>query len=50
MLIADPAIQFHDLGAGYYDRLDPHRQTRNKIRDIEWLNPGMKVTLTAAAA
>ncbi len=50
LLIADPAIQFHDLGAGYYDRLDPHRQTRNKIRDIERLNPGMKVTLAAAAA
>jgi transposase len=37
------------LGAGYYDRLDPHRQTRNEIRDIERLNPGMKVTLTPAA-
>ena len=35
---------------GYYDRLDPQRQTRNKIRELERLNPGMKVTLATAAA
>jgi len=49
LLIADPGLRFHDLGAGYYDRLDPQRQTRNKIREIERLNPGMKVTMTTAA-
>jgi len=48
-LISDRALRFHDLGAGYYDRLDPGRQTRNKIRELERLNPGMKVALTPAA-
>jgi transposase len=50
LLISNRDLRFHDLGAGYYDRLDPQRQTRNKIRELERLNPGMKVTLTAAAA
>jgi len=45
LLIADPTLRFHDLGAGYYDTLSPEHQTRNKIRDLERLNPGMKVTL-----
>ena len=49
LLISNRNLRFHDLGAGYYDRLDPQRQTRNKIRELERLNPGMKVTLTAAA-
>ena len=50
LLISNPDMRFCDLGPGYYDRLDPQRQTRNKIRELERLNPGMKVTLTAAAA
>jgi transposase len=50
LLISNRDTRFCDLGAGYYDRLDPQRQTRNKIRDLERLNPGMKVTLTATAA
>ena len=45
LLISNPDLRYHDLGAGDYDRLDPHRQTRNKIRELERLNPGMKVTL-----
>jgi transposase len=45
LLIADPTLRFCDLGADYYTRLNPARQTRNKIRDLERLNPGMKVTL-----
>jgi transposase len=45
LLIADPTLRFHDLGADYYDTLSPERQTRNKIRDLERLNPGMKVAL-----
>jgi transposase len=53
LLISDPSLRFHDLGADYYTTLNPARQTRNKIRDLERLNPGMKVTLvpngTAAA-
>jgi len=48
LLIADPTLRFNDLGADYYDRLDPTRQTRNKIREIERLNPGVKVTLAPA--
>ena len=46
ILIADPAARFTDLGAGYYNPGNPRRQTRSRIREIERLNPGMKVTLT----
>jgi transposase len=46
ILIADPAARFTDPGADYYSRANPARQTRSKIREIERLNPGMKVTLT----
>ena len=48
ILIADRAARFSDLGADYYSRVDPARQTRDKIRELERLNPGMKVTLTPA--
>lgn len=50
LLISSPGLRYHDLGPGYYDRLGPQRQTRSKIRELERLNPGMTVTLTAAAA
>jgi hypothetical protein len=46
ILIADPGARFTDLGAGYYSALNPRRQTLSKIRELERLNPGMKVTLT----
>jgi transposase len=46
ILIGDPAARFADLGAGYCSPGNPQRQTRSKIREIERLNPGMKVTLT----
>ena len=46
ILIADPAARFADLGAGYYSSLNPQRQTRARIRELERLNPGMKITLT----
>ena len=46
LLISDPGLRFHDLGADHYTTLNPARQTRNKIRDLERLNPGMKITLT----
>jgi len=49
MIITDPSVRFNDLGPDYYNQLDAGRQTRNKIRDLERLNPGMKVTLTPAA-
>jgi len=46
LLIGDRAARFTDLGAGYYSTQNPQRHTRSKIREIERLNPGMKVTLT----
>jgi hypothetical protein len=46
ILIADRAARFTDPGGGYYSAQNPARQTRSRIRDIERLNPGMKVTLT----
>jgi transposase len=48
ILIADPAARFTDPGAGYCSRANPARQTRSRIRELERLNPGMKVTLTPA--
>lgn len=48
VLIADPAARFTDPAADYYSRANPARQTRSKIREIERLNPGMKVTLNTA--
>ncbi len=46
ILIADPGARFADPGADYCNRVNPARQTRSRIREIERLNPGMKVTLT----
>ena len=46
LLIGDRTARFTDLGAGYYSAQNPRRQTRSRIREIERLNPGMKVTLT----
>lgn len=46
LLINDPGLRFHDLGADYYAGLNPQRQTRDKIRDLERLKPGTKVTFT----
>ena len=48
MIITDPDIRFSELGPDYYNRLDAGRHTRNKIRELERLNPGMKVTLAPA--
>ena len=48
MIIASPSVRFCQLGPDYYTRLDASRQTRNRIRELERLNPGMKVTLTPA--
>jgi hypothetical protein len=42
------AARFADPGADYYTRANPARQTRSRIRELERLNPGMKVTLTPA--
>jgi len=49
MIITGPSARVSELGPDYYARLDAGRQTRNKIRELERLNPGMKVTVTPAA-
>ena len=49
LIISDPGFRYIELGAGHYARLDPRRQTRNKIRELEKLNPEMTVTLTPRA-
>ena len=48
LIIADPGTRYQELGPDYYTRFDAARQTRNKIRELERLNPGMKITLTPA--
>lgn len=48
MLIADRSARFEELGPGYYATLKPERLTRARIREIERLNPGMKVALIPA--
>jgi transposase len=50
ILICDPAARFEELGPGYYSPRSPARQTRDKIREIERLNPGKKVILADADA
>jgi len=45
-LLADPSMDYHDLGPGYYEqRLHTRRQARNHIRSLERL--GYKVTIQA---
>ena len=48
ILICDPAARYHELGPDYYSPRSPARQTRDKIREIERLNPGKKVILADA--
>lgn len=48
MLICDPGARYQELGPDYYRPRSPARQTRDKIREIERLNPGMKVVLAPA--
>jgi hypothetical protein len=45
ILICDPGARFEELGPDYYTRGGRERQTRDKIRDLKRLNPGMKVVL-----
>src|ERR1017187_8135118 len=45
-IIDDPAFRYIELGPTYHDKLDAGRKTRDKIRQLEQLNPGMTVTLT----
>jgi len=45
ILICDPGARYQELGPDYYRPRSRARQTRDKIREIERLNPGKKVTL-----
>ena len=48
ILICDPGARYEELGPDYCSPRSPARQTRDKIRDIERLNPGKKVILVDA--
>jgi transposase len=50
IFICDPSARFTELGPDYYRPRSPTRLTRDKIREIERLNPGMKVILAPAGA
>jgi len=45
ILICDPGARYQELGPDYYTPRTPERQTRDKIREIQRLNPGKKVIL-----
>ena len=45
ILICDPGARFEELGPDYYTPRSRERQTRDKIRELSRLNPGMKVLL-----
>ena len=45
ILICDPGARFEELGPDYYTPRSRERQTRDKIRELHRLNPGMKVLL-----
>jgi len=47
-LICDPGARYEELGPDYYSPRSPARRTRDKIREIERLNPGTKVILAPA--
>jgi transposase len=48
ILTCDPGARYQELGPDYYSPRSPARQTRDKIREIERLNPGKKVILADA--
>jgi transposase len=45
ILICDPAARYQELGPDYWTPRSRARQTRDKVREIERLNPGKKVIL-----
>lgn len=47
-LLSDPASEYQDLGAQYFDQRDPQRLTRHLVKRLEAL--GFEVTLTPLAA
>ena len=48
ILICDPGARYAELGADYYAPRSRERQTRDKIRELQRLNPGMKVLIVPA--
>ena len=50
ILICDSSARFTELGPDYYSPRSPARQIQARIREIERLNPGMKVILAPADA
>jgi transposase len=48
ILICDPGARYQELGPDYHRPRSRARQTRDKIREIERLNPGKKVILADA--
>jgi transposase len=48
ILICDPGARYQELGPDYWTPRSRARQTRDKIREIERLNPGKKVILADA--
>ena len=50
ILICDPSAEYEDPGPGYWSPRSPARATRDRIREIERLNPGKKVVLADAEA
>ena len=49
ILICDPGARYEELGPDYYTPRSRARQTQDKIREIERLNPGKKVILADAS-
>lgn len=47
-LLKDDTLEYHDLGADYFDTLDPQRLRRHLVKRLESL--GYEVTLNAASA
>jgi transposase len=50
ILISNPSARYEELGPDYRRPNSPARLTRDRIREIERLNPGMKVILAPARA
>ena len=48
ILICDPGARYQELGPDYWTPRSRARQTRDKIRELERLNPGKKVILADA--
>jgi transposase len=43
-LLKDPTLEYHDLGANYFDTLDPQRLCRNLVKRLESLGYDVQLT------